>query len=126
MFVNPFNTLERNDIFTLVTENRVYLEAYIEHGDFLELLEIDEIQSVRSFGDTIEFACGGSGLGSATFYCGFYYSENDDLYGIWCAPTEGSSLTPVDGGFLYEEAKGDNRYYTEHICGHFYYYEAAF
>ena len=28
--------------------------------------------------------------------------------------------------FEWQESNGDNRYYTEHICGNFYYYEASF
>jgi 1-acyl-sn-glycerol-3-phosphate acyltransferase len=28
--------------------------------------------------------------------------------------------------FAWQQENGDDRYYTEHICGHFYYYEASF
>ena len=120
------DSVEKKEIFSLVTEHQTDLEAYIEKQDFSKPPVFDEIKTVRVQKDTIEFSCGGSGLGAATYYCGFYYSPNDDLYGLWCAPPNGSSLMTFGNGFLYEETNGDNRYYTEHICGHFYYYEASF
>ena len=38
----------------------------------------------------------------------------------------GGKLAPSGNGFEWQEANGDNWYYTEHICGNFYYYEASF
>ena len=120
------DSMKNEDIFSLVIQQEHALVSYIDNRDFSEVPPIDGIKAARLHDDTIEFSCGGSGLGSATYYCGFYYSETDDLYGMWCAPAHGSNLKPDGNGFLYEESNGDNRYYTEHISGHFYYYEAFF
>ena len=42
--------------------------------------------------------------------------------------TEGDTVVDFScgSGFEWREANGDNRYYVEHICGNFYYYEASF
>ena len=78
-------------------------------------------------GHTSDVGCGvGAGVGSGTSYVGFYYSSNDDMTAVWCAPSSVNSLTASGNGFEWQEQNGDNRYYTEHICGHFYYYEASF
>ena len=126
IFAATDDAMEKEDIFTLVTENQDFLLDYIEKQDFLEPPALNGMKEVRIQDNTIEFSCGGSGLGSATYYCGFFYSESDDLNGIWCAPPRASQLKPFENGFLYEEGNGDNRYYAEHICGHFYFYEASF
>ena len=45
---------------------------------------------------------------------------------VWCAPGSAEDLVVSGDGFEWLQPDGDNRYYTEHICGHFYYYEASF
>ena len=74
----------------------------------------------------MDFSCGGVGIGSATTYVGFYYTPDHNISAVWCAPSSPDSMTPLGNGYEWQEPNGDNRYYTEHICGNFYYYEASF
>ena len=74
----------------------------------------------------VDFSCGGAGIGSSTSYVGFYYTLDNDMTAVWCAPSFASLLMASGNGFEWHEPNGDNRYYTEHICGNFYYYEASF
>ena len=129
-FPNPFDDRARKeDIFAYVKENEDALLDAINKDDFLtirtstriiQLIDDDEIG--RGF---VDFDCGGSGFGSETSYCGFYYSDDDNMTEIWCAPS-GVSLGKSGSGYEWHEENGDNTYYTENICGHFYYYEASY
>ena len=118
----------RERVFGIVQENCDVLLADVAKADFTASAAIDGIEDVYpewTFGelDFVEYSCGGAGLGSSTAYYGFYYSREDDLDRIWCA---GTPLVPSGDGFLYEQPDGDNRYYTERIVDHFFYYEAAY
>lgn len=129
-FPNPFDDrASKEDIFAYVKENEAELLDAINKDDFLtirtstriiQLIDDDEIG--RGF---VDFECGGSGFGSETSYCGFYYSADDNMTEIWCAPS-GVSLSESGSGYEWHEKNGDNTYYTENICGHFYYYEASY
>lgn len=118
----------RERVFEIVRENGDVLLADIAKADFTTSAAIDGIEDVYpewTFGelDFVEYYCGGAGFGASTAYYGFYYSKEDDLDRIWCA---GAPLVPSGDGFLYEQSDGDNRYYTERIVDHFYYYEASY
>ena len=117
------NRAEKEDIIDYVYENEEELLMAIEQMDFSDYENQGIIKEVRYDNDVIEFSCGGYGWGSATGYVGFYYVPDDDMRAIWCAPSY-AGLKSADEG--YEYRSGDNYYYTENICGHFYYYEAAF
>lgn len=125
----PVHTKTSKDaIFFAVQNNQYHMKECIEQGNYnFESLNpgflIKDIIAEENF---IDFRCGGSGFGSQTSYFGFYYTENDDVYSVWCAPPREESLACYGGGYLWEEKGGDNRYYTEKICDHFYYYEASF
>ena len=129
-FPNPFDDRAgKEDIFAYVKENGAALLESINKDDFLtirtsthiiQLIDDDEIG--RGF---VDFDCGGSGFGPETSYCGFYYSADDDMTEIWCAPRN-VSLSKSGSGYEWHEENGDNTYYTENICGHFYYYEASY
>lgn len=117
--------------FRIVEDNLEVLKNDIKQGDFAMSASIEGIESVDAEKEVglsvaigfVEYSCGGAGFGPSTAYWGFYYSEDDDLSEIWCA---GTPLVASGDGFLYEQSDGDNRYYTEHIVDHFYYYEAAY
>lgn len=127
MGCNPFDDrAEKDEIFRFAEENVEQLEVCIETGDFGVLEGSRVVEEVNLKEDHIEFYCGGAGFGSQTAYCGFYYTDDDDMHAVWCAPPAGTPLTGMGQGFSWQEEVGDNRYYTEHICGHFYYYEASF
>lgn len=117
---------EKDRIFRLVQEDQQRLTFAIESGDFSYFDDSQVIQDIAVCENYVEFSCGGAGVGPQTAYCGFYYTETDDMYAIWCAPSGGETLTSAGEGYLWEEENGDNRYYTEKICDNFYYYEASF
>lgn len=116
---------DKIDIFTFVTENENLLNECIESNDYKSLENVKIIKEIESEQGFVEFSCGGAGFGSATSYCGFYYSENDDMTVIWCAP-KSEPLIKSGSGYMWQENSGDDTYYTEQICEHFYYYEASF
>ena len=117
----------KEDILNYVKENEELLLSCIESGDYSAIKLSDIIRNVKPGAEIIEFDCGGAGFGPATAYCGFYYSSDDDLRAIWCAPDfPEDELTQSGDGWFWQEPGGDNCYYTELICGHFYYYDASF
>lgn len=113
----------RGTILRYVEVHQQELERRVETGDFdgigLPVLEVNA-------GETcVEFECGGSGFGPETSYRGFFYSAEDDIYAVWCAPPRGTLCADGDG-WSWQETDGDNECYIQHIVGHFYYYEAHF
>ncbi|MBQ6274724.1 MAG: hypothetical protein IJK63_10955 [Oscillospiraceae bacterium] len=121
---------ERDMIFTYVREHEGVLLDCIEKEDFSSVENDALIRKISVSDDCIDFLCGGDGFGSETAYWGFYYSEKDDMTALWCAHPADQRLERSGEGYLWKEAwydpRGDNTYYTEWICGHFYYYEMSF
>lgn len=115
------DNLSKKQIFKLVNDNYDVLTECVQSGDYDQALKIKGIKSTYAFDDAIEFSCGGKGMGSQTSYYGFYYSTDDKLSGL----DFHSGVSGYDS-FSYKEENGDNSYYTEKICDHFYYYEAHF
>lgn len=120
------DSADKDNVFEFVHEKEAELLKSIEVGDFSAFENKGFIKNIDATGQVVDFSCGGSGVGSGTSYVGFYYSPNNDLTAVWCAPPSAGSLVPSGNGFEWQEHNGDNRYYTEHICGNFYYYEASF
>lgn len=73
--------------------------------------------------DWVEFRTGSRGLVPSAAYCGFYYSPEDQPMGYQGADME---LTEDGSGWAWEEAGGDNSYYTERIQFGWFYYEMYF
>lgn len=73
--------------------------------------------------EMVDFWCSGCGLGSATSYSGFYYSPKDIPLGF-----QGTDMDFMESGsgWKYQEAGGDNCYYTEKITDNWYYYKMFF
>ena len=117
---------DQDNVFAFVCAEEAALLTAIEHGDFSAFENKGFIKGIDAGSGVVDFSCGGAGLGAATSYVGFYYTADDDMTAVWCAPPSSDSLTPSGNGFEWQEPDGDNRYYTEHICGKFYYYEASF
>lgn len=118
--------LSKDAIFRLVEGNQELLLEEIARKDFAGSKELRGIQSIHTQDNgIIDFNCGGAGFGPATSYCGFYYTTDDDIAGLWCAgpPAE---LVAGAAGWTYREKHGDNTFYAEKITDHFYYYEASF
>ena len=71
----------------------------------------------------VEFITKGTGIGSATAYEGFYYSEDDRPIGF-----QGTELDFVqDGtGWSWKEEDGDNCEHIEKITAHWHWYRMSF
>ena len=120
------DSADKDKIAEFVCENEAELLQAIEKGDFSAFENKGFIKDVDASKKVVDFPCGGAGIGSGTSYVGFYYTPDHNLTAVWCAPSSDSALTASGEGYEWREPKGDNRYYTEHICGNFYYYEASF
>ena len=118
------DSADKDEVFDFVSENEEELLKAIEAGDYSTFENQGFIKRIYTDETVVDFSCGGAGVGPNTSYVGFFYTLDNDMTAVWCAPA--SSLTPSGNGFEWQEANGDNRYYTEHICGNFYYYEASF
>ena len=126
LIVSNDDSSNKDDVFEFVCENEEELLNAIEDRDFADFENKGVIKEIDADEEIVDFSCGGAGIGSGTSYVGFYYTPNDDMTVIWCAPSQPSLLILSGNGFEWKEPNGDNRYYTEHICGNFYYYEASF
>ena len=120
------DSADKDEVFEFVSEKEEELLEAIKDEDFSAFENKGFIKSIDADETIVDFSCGGAGVGSGTSYVGFYYSPNDDMTAIWCVPSSVRALKPSGNGFAWKEYNGDNQYYTEHICGHFYYYEASF
>ena len=119
------DSADKDEVFDFVTENEEELLKAIEAGDFSAYENKGFIKDIDANATVVDFSCGGAGVGSGTSYVGFFYTPDDDMTAVWCAPYSEESLTPSGDGFRWQ-GDGDNRYYTEQICGKFYYYTASF
>ena len=117
---------DKDEVLGFVSQNEEELLTAIETGDYSAFENQGFIKDIDADETVVDFPCGGAGVGSGTSYVGFYYTLENDMAAVWCAPSSASALTPSGNGFGWQEPNGDNRYYTEHICGNFYYYEASF
>lgn len=115
--------INRETIIRYVENHQAELEQRVETGNYEDLGPL--VQEVNPGEKCIEFACGGAGFGPETSYWGFFYSPEDNIHAVWCAPPRGT-LSPDGDGWSWQEPDGDNECYLEHIVGHFYYYEASF
>lgn len=120
------NSADKEAVFAFVSENKEELLQAIEDGDFSAFENQGLIKDIDADDAVVDFSCGGAGVGSGTSYVGFYYTPEHDMTAVWCAPSSADSLIPSGDGYAWREENGDNRYYTENICGNFYYYEASF
>ena len=113
----------KTEIFVFVQTHENALLQAIEHEDFSSLENRDVVKSIYPDEQCVDFSCGGAGFGPATSYVGFFYTPEHDMGAVWCG-CDAALLVPCGVGF--EHREGDNRYYVEHICGNFYYYEASY
>lgn len=120
------DSADKEDVFEFVCEREEDLKKAIENRDLSAFENKGFIKDIKAGETAVDFSCGGAGIGSGTSYVGFYYTPDEDMTAPWCAPSSSDLLTPSGNGYEWQEENGDNRYYTEHICGNFYYYEASF
>jgi len=117
---------DKDDIIEFVCQNEEALLQAIKRGKLSEFENTGVIGEIDASLAVVDFSCGGAGMGSGTSYVGFYYTPYHDMAAVWCSPPSADLLIPCGNGFEWREPNGDNRYYTEQICGKFYYYEASF
>lgn len=123
------DNLSKKEIFELVNENYSIIIEDVSENDFTDTEKIKGVKEVYSDTDVIDVYCGGTGIGSATSYYGFYYSADDLPKDAWCGSNFGRTpdeLIPEGKGFTIKNSNDDNYYYTEKIRDNFYYYEAHF
>ena len=116
----------KSEIFDYVQENQADLERFA-----VELMRVNGqdakykewTASYYEDARTVEFLTKGSGLGPATTYEGFYYSENNFPIGF-----QGVELDFVqDGdGWIWRETGGDNYDQTERIIEHWFWFKMSF
>ncbi len=117
---------DKDEIFAFVSENEEALREAVESKDYSDFENKGIVQDINPDEECIEFSCGGAGMGPSTAYTGFYYTPNNDMSAVWCAPPSEDFLKKSGNGYAWEESGTDNRYYTEKICENFYYYESEF
>ena len=123
------DSLSKKEIFELVNENYTLIIDDINKNDFTDTEKLKGVKEVYSDTDVIDVYCGGTGIGSATSYYGFYYSPDGLPRDNWCGSDFGRTsdeLIPEGKGFAIKNSNDDNYYYTEKIRDNFYYYEAHF
>lgn len=121
----------KESIISFVLENEESILKCIETGDYTSIENNKPITEINFEKNCVDFYCGGMGFGAGSMYVGFFYSEEDDIKAVWCAPSlPEHTLIPCDDGYIWKEVwtdeGGDNTYYAEKICENIYYYEAHF
>ena len=125
LVVTGDDSADKDEVFEFVCENEKELLEAIECNDFSQYENKGFIKDIDADETAVDFSCGGAGVGSGTSYVGFYYTAVHDMTAVWCASSV-DALVPCGNGFGWQQPDGDDRYYTEQIIGHFYYYEASF
>ena len=83
-------------------------------GDILEFVpEVTLYPAGEGRVQTVEFLCGGWGVGPSTSYWGISHVPSDVLTGFQGAALSG--WEPWDGGWLWREAGGDNRCFVRRL-----------
>ena len=119
--------VEKADIIEYVQTNQEALERFATGllADPPGVTAYNEEWQISWYPATgmVEFITKGTGIGSATAYEGFYYSEDDRPIGF-----QGTEVDFVrdDTGWSWEEADGDNHERTEKITAHWYWFQMDF
>ena len=129
------DSVPRERIFSYVLSHRDLLEAFPSDRDHMELMDSDWIKvSIKQYlgkssivkdvyrysEDVLGFYCGGTGLLTASAYMGFYYSAQDEPYGL---EFRGNPLTETSPGVFEWHSDDDSEsIVTERICDHWFYY----
>ena len=132
-FAGCNDELSKEDVFSLVNDNKDTILQDVSEGDFSDCKKIAEIKEITKYDNFVEFYCGGKGMGGETSYCGFYYFANDDLQAVLdeLAQLIGGADTDVEftvdcNGYIWRAAEGDNSLYVEKIDNNLYYYYQSY
>jgi hypothetical protein len=117
-------------IDSLSYPSKTKIIAYVKNNQeqLLKVAESNEefkssmVEDVNRHYDVVDFECGGKGMGSETYYCGFYYSKDDKPSTVWFA----GDIIIFNDGWSSTAESGDNTYYTEKITDNWYFYEMHF
>jgi hypothetical protein len=93
------DSADKDEIFTFVRENEEELLKAIESGDFSAFENQGVIKEIEDDDEAVDFSCGGAGVGSGTSYVGFYYTPDNDMTAVWCAPSSSLMLVPCGDGY---------------------------
>ena len=116
------DSLSKEEIFELVSDNWSVISDDIRESDFADTLNLEGVKEVYSDKGVVDVYCGGSG--SVDY--GFYYSPDGSPKNTWCGTPFGNLETLGREGNGFSVYSDHNRYYTEKIRDNFYYYEAHF
>ena len=132
-FAGCNDELSKEDIISLVNNNKDTILQDVSEGDFSNCEKIPKIKEITKHDNYVEFYCGGKGMGGETSYCGFYYFANDDLQAVLnvLAQLIGGADTDVEvtaegNGYIWRAAEGDNSLYVEKIDNNLYYYYQSY
>ena len=132
-FAGCNDELSKEDIISLVNNNKDTILQDVSEGDFSNCEKIPKIKEITKHDNYVEFYCGGKGMGGETSYCGFYYFANDDLQAVLnvLAQLIGGADTDVeftteDNGYIWRAVEGDNSLYVEKIDNNLYYYYQSY
>ena len=122
-----YNHSAKAEIFNLVKENFDTMLEACTRLDTEALTQLDGITQVDVTNGYILVYCTGSGIAPSSQDHGFYYAPDGLPVAVFdghilCGP---EALAPDGNGYVYRDS-GQNRFYTEHIIGNFYYYSASF
>lgn len=95
------------------------IEAHLA-GDEAAWDELEGVLEVSTYnGGIIKFMCVAEGIVTSSVEAGFYFSPDDTPAYVGWFPNIG--LAEDGDGWSWSDGT-DNRYFTERICEHFYYY----
>ena len=109
--------LSREEIAFTVWENHDMILEDMAQQDFADTLALEGIEEITSWPGGHVFHCGGAGLIPESLSTGFFSVSPDEGLDAWLADAK-----PYEGGWLWE-GDGDNYYFAEKLCDHFYYYQ---
>lgn len=98
------DSVPKEEIIEFVNEHKDELLECVDKNDFSEFDGYGIVKSVDATGGYVEFYCGGRGLSVSGYYCGFFYSPDDNENAL----------------------KQGDEYYSEKIFDCFYFYEATY
>ncbi len=127
VMIGDMNVPDKNEIFELVNENQIEITNAIQNNNFEDIEKIKGIEDVTETENYIDFYCGGKGIGAATSYYGFYFSEDNAIDVKENIEYPKGEILKQDGrGYSWDEPDGDNRFYVEKIIDGFFYYESHY
>ena len=118
------NNLTQEQIAALVEGDPQSLLAIAQSEALEAMTRPQGVRKITRVEGTVDFYCGAGGKGADAAYYGFYYRPDGEPDAVYCGTRFGPAdqLQPEGDGFAIR--REDKVYYTRHITGGFYYYEA--